>query len=240
MTKRDLSRAIVPTDLPRLAVGLTIAAGAVFGAVPAMAGQPAAAEAGQPVAAEAGKPAETAPQSKEQPKTVAAAYQKPLTADALLRVAESQVGVTENAAGGGTPFHSWYMSSRRAAETVARDGGSIRAYANAPWCAMFVSWVGEKAGARPSVGWDAYTVTYAKWFKANKRWGATPKPGAVVFFDWDGSRSISAIDHVGLVKKVNGDGTISTVEGNTGNGKVERRVRPTSQVAGYGYPVLQG
>ncbi|MFG3440992.1 CHAP domain-containing protein [Nonomuraea sp. NPDC047897] len=230
MTMRDLSRAIVPTDLPRLAVGLTIAAGAVFGAVPAMAGQPAVAESGQPAA----------PQAQEQPKTVAAAYHRPLTADALLKVAESQVGVTENAAGGGTPFHSWYMSSPRAAETVARDGGNIGAYANAPWCAMFVSWVGEKAGARPSVGWDAYTVTYAKWFKANNRWGSTPKPGAVVFFDWDGSRSITAIDHVGLVKKDNGDGTISTIEGNTGNGKVERRVRPTSQVAGYGYPVLQG
>jgi hypothetical protein len=33
-----------------------------------------------------------------------------------------------------------------------------------------------------------------------------------------------------------GDGTITTVEGNTGNGKVEQRIRPTSQVVGYGYP----
>ncbi|WP_240777869.1 hypothetical protein [Nonomuraea basaltis] len=31
-------------------------------------------------------------------------------------------------------------------------------------------------------------------------------------------------------------GTISTIEGNTGNGKVEERVRPKSQVVGYGYP----
>ncbi|MDF2706482.1 MAG: hypothetical protein K0R62_2134, partial [Nonomuraea muscovyensis] len=229
----DLSRAIVPANLPRFVIGLTVAAGAAFGAVPAM-------TIAQPAQAQVGMPADTAPQAQEQPRAAAAAYQKPLSADALLRVAESQVGVKENAAGGGTPFHSWYMSSQRAAETVARDGGNVRAYANAPWCAMFVSWVGEKAGARPSVGWDAYTVTYAKWFKANKRWGTTPKPGAVVFFDWDGSRNLSAIDHVGLVKKDNGDGTISTVEGNTGNGKVERRVRPVSQVAGYGYPVLQG
>jgi hypothetical protein len=58
----------------------------------------------------------------------------------------------------------------------------------------------------------------------------------VVFYDWNGAKTTSAIDHVGLVKKDNGDGTITTIEGNTGNGKVEERVRPTSQVVGYGYP----
>ncbi|MBB6345877.1 hypothetical protein FHU36_002386 [Nonomuraea muscovyensis] len=145
------------------------------------------------------------------------------------------IDVKENAAGGGTPFHSWYMSSQRAAETVTRDGGNVRAYANAPWCAMFVSWVGEKAGLRQTVGWDAYTVTWAKWFKANRRWGSTPKPGAVVYFSWNGG-GIDSIDHMGLVKKDNGDGTISTIEGNTGNGRVEQRVRPKSHVIGYGYP----
>ncbi|MCG5218716.1 CHAP domain-containing protein [Streptosporangium sp. KLBMP 9127] len=158
------------------------------------------------------------------------------SAAAVLRVAEQQVGVKENASGGGTPFHSWYMSSQRAKETTARDGGSVTSYANAPWCAMFVSWVGEKAGVRSSVGWDAYTVTYANWFKTNQRWGTDAKPGAVVFYDWGGAKDISAIDHVGLVKKDNGDGTISTIEGNTGNGKVEHRVRPKSDVVGYGYP----
>ncbi len=102
---------------------------------------------------------------------------------------------------------------------------------------MFVSWVGEQAGIRPTVGWDAYTVAWARWFKANKRWGQKPKPGAVVYYDWKGGKSIGGIDHMGIVKKVNRDGTITTIEGNTGNGRVERRVRPTSQVVGYGYPV---
>ncbi|WP_344844298.1 hypothetical protein [Nonomuraea dietziae] len=49
-------------------------------------------------------------------------------------------------------------------------------------------------GARPQVGWDAYTVAHAKWFKSNERWGTTPKPGAVVFFSWSGSKSISSIN----------------------------------------------
>ncbi|GAA3448143.1 CHAP domain-containing protein [Planomonospora venezuelensis] len=159
-----------------------------------------------------------------------------VSAEQLLKVAEAQVGVEENGDGGGTKFHAWYMGSPRVKETIARDGGSVNAYANAAWCDMFVSWVGEQTGLRPTVGWDAYTVAHADWFAANKRWGADAKPGAVVFFDWDGGKDTSGIDHVGFVKKDNGDGTITTIEGNTGNGKVEQRVRPKSQVAGYGYP----
>lgn len=160
-----------------------------------------------------------------------------VSAEQVLEIASQQIGVRENAQGGGTKFQSWYMSSPRAKETVARDGGTLRAYANAPWCAMFVSWVGEKAGIRPVMGWDAYTVTHAKWFKDNQHWGTTPTPGAVVYFDWAGGKSLWGIDHVGFVKKDNGDGTITTIEGNTGNGNVEQRIRPTSQVVGYGYPV---
>ncbi|MFD0660359.1 CHAP domain-containing protein [Thermocatellispora tengchongensis] len=158
----------------------------------------------------------------------------------VLDLALKQVGISENSLGGGTKFHQWYMSSQRARETVARDGGSIAGYANAPWCAMFVSWVGETLGVRPTVGWDAYTVTYAKWFAANQRWGSDPRPGAVVFFAWEGAKNLDAIDHVGFVVRDNGDGTIKTVEGNTGNGRVEVRTRPKSQVVGYGYPQYAG
>ncbi|MEU7829946.1 MULTISPECIES: CHAP domain-containing protein [unclassified Nonomuraea] len=162
--------------------------------------------------------------------------QRQVTADAVLKLAQQQVGTTENASGGGTRFHSWYMTSPRAQETLARDGGSLQAYANAPWCAMFVSWVGEQTGVRPTMGWDAYTVTWARWFKNNGRWGTLAKPGAVVYYAWGGDKSITSIDHMGLVKKDNRDGTITAIEGNTGNGKVEERVRPKSDVVGYGYP----
>ncbi|MER6826024.1 CHAP domain-containing protein [Streptosporangium sp. NPDC000563] len=161
-----------------------------------------------------------------------------VSAAQILDIASKQIGVRENAQGGGTKFQSWYVSSPRAKETMARDGGkSVYEYANAPWCAMFVSWVGETAGIRPTMGWDAYTVAHAKWFKNNGHWGTVPTPGAVVYFDWAGGKSIEGIDHVGFVKKDNGNGTITTIEGNTGNGAVEERVRPVSQVVGYGYPV---
>lgn len=159
-----------------------------------------------------------------------------VTAAQVLALAREQIGIKENARGGGTKFQEWYANSQRAQETIARDGGHPAAYLNAPWCAMFVSWVGEQTGARPQVGWDAYTVTHARWFQNNGRWGTLAKPGAVVFFAWNGSKSLGSIQHVGFVVKDNRDGTISTIEGNTGNGLVEERIRPKSQVVGYGYP----
>ncbi|MEU8248418.1 CHAP domain-containing protein [Nonomuraea sp. NPDC048916] len=201
----------------RAALGVTLAATAVFGAV-----APAAADSHQ----HAGSATET------QAETSAVS----VTAEQVLALARAQIGTSENAYGGGTKFQKWYAASQRAAETIARDGGNRAAYLNAAWCAMFVSWVGENAGARSQIGWDAYTVTHAQWFADNGRWGTTPKPGAVVFFAWNGGKSLSSIDHVGFVVKDNGNGTLTTIEGNTGNGKVEERVRPTWQVVGYGYP----
>lgn len=216
MTKTVILRALTPANSLRLVMGATVAAGTLLTGMPAFAADH---------------------ESDRSEGVQSSTQQRPgqVTADAVLQIAESQVGVTENAAGGGTPFHEWYMSSQRAQETVARDGGNVRAYANAPWCAMFVSWVGEKAGARLTVGWDAYTVTWAKWFQDNGRWGTKPKPGAVVYFSWDG-KTVNSIDHMGLVKQDNRNGTITTIEGNTGNGKVEERIRPKSDVVGYGYP----
>ncbi|MER5628332.1 CHAP domain-containing protein [Streptosporangium sp. NPDC002544] len=217
MSNYRFPRSLMNAGLPRLTVAATVALGTLLAGGPAFA---------------AGHH-ETRADSQS-----GTSSQKllPGSAQMLLQIAEKQIGVTENASGGGTPFHDWYMSSPRAKETVARDGGNVRAYANAPWCAMFVSWVGEKAGLRSTVGWDAYTVTWANWFKDNGRWGTVAKPGSVVYFAWGANKTIGGIDHMGVVKKDNGDGTITTIEGNTGNGKVEQRVRPKSDVVGYGYP----
>ncbi|NUR86721.1 MAG: CHAP domain-containing protein [Nonomuraea sp.] len=229
MAKHRLTRA-PKINYARAAIGLTVVASA-FGAhtaanadtTPSIEKQ---AQANVKQAALAA-PAKPAPHN---------ALPKRVTAAQVLSLATQQVGVREDSAGGGTKFQKWYMNSQRAGETVKRDGGNRQMYLNAAWCSMFVSWVGEELGVRPTVGWDAYTVTHAKWFKNNKRWGTTAKPGSVVFFSWNGSKSLDAIQHVGFVIKDNGNGTIKTVEGNTGNGEVEERTRPKSQVVGYGYP----
>jgi surface antigen len=157
----------------------------------------------------------------------------PSAAEAL-KLAESQVGVSEDASGGGTKFQKWFVSSPWAVRGVQRDGGKVSDYANANWCDMFVSWVGAQLGVK-GMGADAFTRTHAQYFQAQGRWGETPKPGAVVFFAWNGGKSVDDIDHVGMVVKDNGDGTIQTVEGNTDNA-VKIRNRDVSTVVGYGYP----
>ena len=187
-----------------------------------------------PVHPQVGHPA---PQVPAPGKGVAAVNAKghwmPTATDAL-HLALAQVGVTEDASGGGTKFQKWFVSSPWAERGVQRDGGTIADYANANWCDMFVSWIGSQLGVQ-GMGADAFTRTHAQWFKDQGHWGHTPTPGAVVFFSWSDPSSIDAIDHVGLVVKDNHDGTIQTVEGNTDNA-VKVRTRDVSSVVGYGYP----
>lgn len=159
---------------------------------------------------------------------------RPVKASEAIALAKKQVGISEGK-GGQTKFHKWYVSTPHAKATAQRDGGfSVKAYNGAQWCDMFVSWVGAHTGVK-NMGWDAYTVQHATWFKKTGRWGKEAKPGSVVFFDWGKSKRIGAIDHVGIVVKDNGNGTVSTIEGNTEN-KVQKKVRDKSVIVGYGYP----
>ncbi|MCW2887443.1 MAG: hypothetical protein QOE54_2660 [Streptosporangiaceae bacterium] len=155
------------------------------------------------------------------------------TAGAVISLAEKQVGIKADQSGQ-TKFHQWFTSTPDAQHLARRDGGSVKDYNGAAWCDMFVSWVGAQAGVK-HMGRDAYTVAHAKWFQKTHRWGEKPTPGAVVFFAWNGGGT-DGIDHVGLVVKDNGNGTISTVEGNTTGDAVAKKIRPTSHVVGYGYP----
>lgn len=118
---------------------------------------------------------------------------------------------------------------------------------NWAWCDAAVTYWAYKAGVEKAVipggakGY-AYTVWHAQAFQRAKRWYTGTKanlkkaqPGDVVFFDWGGTDSISAIDHVGIVEKNLGDGRVQTIEGNTDN-KCLRRIRDASTVAGFGRP----
>jgi hypothetical protein len=144
------------------------------------------------------------------------------TAESVLKVARRELSQGEHPPGSNhNKYTVWYN------DHVDRIG-------DGPWCDMFVSWVADQAGASKAVGRFAYTPYHAGWFRDNGRWGQTPKVGAVAFFDWGGSHSISAIDHVGFVEAVRLDGSVVTLEGNTSD-LVMRRVR-RSGIAGYGYP----
>lgn len=86
----------------------------------------------------------------------------------------------------------------------------------APWCGSFVNWCGIQAGVKlPNT---VYTPGGAKAFIDKKAWEyaekATPQPGDIVYFDFPND-GVDRISHVGIVIKNNGDGTVTTVEGNT-------------------------
>lgn len=211
----------------------TVLAGAVGFALAAPSGESAAAQTTQ---RNAQAQVERAPSAiGQQPPGYAMPIRKVEPSEAV-QLALEQVGVREGP-DRETKYHRWFVSTPNARLTAKRDGGfSVDDYNGAEWCNMFISWLGAQLGVK-DMGWDAYTVQHARWFAKTGRWGHKAKPGAVVFFDWGESArgSISDIDHVGLVVKDNGDGTITTVEGNIDNA-VGKRVRSKSLVVGYGYP----
>ncbi|WP_220502628.1 CHAP domain-containing protein [Microbispora sp. H10885] len=124
-----------------------------------------------------------------------------------------------------TKFGEWY------ADNIAMDSD----FKAAPWCDMFVSWAANRAGVQDHVGEFALTTRHAKWFEQQGAWSRKPEPGAVVFFDWSGSKRIKDIDHVGIVEKVVG-GKVHTIEGNVDGVWLKRKVRDSSKIVGYGLP----
>lgn len=109
-----------------------------------------------------------------------------------------------------------------------------------PWCADFLAVVMRRAGVRiPSE--SAYTPTMAAGFQRAGRWTTRPQVGAVAFYRWRVGRTVR-IAHVGIVERVNRDGSIVAIEGNTDSaggrtgGRVMRQVR-RANIVGYGLPV---
>lgn len=147
------------------------------------------------------------------------------TASGMIAQARKSLGL-------GEPNHiqRWY----------AGRNGSAYNY-NFAWCDAAVAYWANGSGNLAVVGEFAYTVYHAQWFQARGRWHsgtAGIRPGDIVFFDWNRSRSVGAIDHVGLVERVDGR-EIITIEGNTGN-RCKRMVRDSTYIAGYGRPAYGG
>jgi hypothetical protein len=144
---------------------------------------------------------------------------------------ESMIAAMESILGMGEPnkIQSWYR---------ARNGAAYSG--NFAWCNAAITWAAVQSGNHAEVcfGTDyAYTVAHAARFQAKGQWHydiAGIRRGDIVFFDWDGSNSISRIDHVGIVTSVSGS-TVYTIEGNIGN-VCARKVRDESTIAGYGRP----
>lgn len=124
-----------------------------------------------------------------------------------------------------------------------------------PWCGYFVMWCANKAKIKiPNC---VYTPAGKAGFQGLGGWKSVattaPMPGDIVFFDFPGG---DKVDHVGIVLKDNGDGTVTTIEGNTSSekkpkgsqangGEVAERIRAykadnkrrlTVFIVGYGRP----
>ena len=137
---------------------------------------------------------------------------------AIVKVAQAQLGNV-----GGNKFWKWYGFS-----------------SHVHWCACFVSWCGDQCGYIKAGIIPKYAVcgTGANWFKERHRWanrGYAPKPGDIIFFDFDHD---GVMDHTGIVESCDGK-TVTTIEGNSGNAcRRQSYVRGSSQIAGYGVPAF--
>lgn len=137
-------------------------------------------------------------------------YKNPLgSVKRLIEVAKKEVGVVEGPKDNETKYGAFTGSNFNA------------------WCGSFVVWCFNRAGVALAGGnATVYTPNGAAAFKKAKAWSdaadADPRPGDVVYFDFPGD-GVDRISHVGIVIKNNGDGTVTTIEGNTAGKSGDQR-----------------
>lgn len=136
-----------------------------------------------------------------------------------LQLAQGEVGVTEQPPGSND-------SPRIAAYRQSTAGSGV-----GPWCAYFVSWAAQQAGAPLGEAGQGFGAVSSVWDWAQRTGRAIPassgppSPGDLVV--WNGT-------HVGIVESVDGDGKIHTIEGNSSN-MVTRRVHDATGDGATGY-----
>ena len=136
----------------------------------------------------------------------------------LIAVAQGEVGYSRWAdPEQGTKYGRWYANI---------TGSPYYGESGVPYCAMFVSWCLDRAGVACEGFPRAVAIDARDGF--NRMLSAEDaRGGDVIGFDWDSDHTG---DHVGIVTERTGDYvTISTIEGNTGNGEVRECVRHLSQ-----------
>ncbi len=149
------------------------------------------------------------------------------TSAAVLYVAQREVGFRASP-GNDTPYSAWYQ------QTYPLAGND---FDGENWCGMFLSWVWHQAGFGLQFAWVPSGVSAFKFYGL---FDGVPRPGDAVFYDWDAN---GQADHVGLVEAVHFDGTVQTIEGNTGSpvGVYRGLIGPSgdrafTDVLGYGHP----
>jgi hypothetical protein len=148
------------------------------------------------------------------------------TGQQIVQLATQEIGVHETGWNNGSRIHTYRTATEGAENTPG------------PWCAYFVSWLCQQAGTPigPEGKGFGYVPNIEAWGKQTGRYFASgdqrPQAGDIVIFDYghDGTA-----DHTGVVERVDGDGRVHTIEGNTSD-QVARRDYSPSQIAGYVRP----
>lgn len=115
------------------------------------------------------------------------------TAQAVLNVARSQIGVVE-------------------APINLQKYGAWYGWNGVSWCDQFVSWCAAQAGAGDIIPRSAYVPGRLSRAVASHLTVSTPQPGDLACFDWNRD---GLADHIGFVEKVLDTGHVQTIEGNT-------------------------
>lgn len=157
------------------------------------------------------------------------------TVSAVLAQARAWIGKNE---ADGT--HKSIIDVYNAHKPLAR-GYAVK-YTDA-WCATFVSAVAIKCGITDIIPTECGCGQMITLFKNLGEWNEsdsrTPKPGDIIFYDWDDTGAGDNTgwpDHVGIVESVSG-GNITVIEGNKNNAVARRTIAVNGRyIRGYGVP----
>jgi LysM repeat protein len=157
------------------------------------------------------------------------------TASALLAQARSWLGCRE-----ADGSHRKIIDTYNAHRPLAR-GYAVK-YTDA-WCATFVSACAIKTGMTdiipPECGCGEMVKLFQKLGKWDENDARVPRPGDIIFYDWNDSGTgddTGTPGHVGIVEGVSG-GMITVIEGNKGNAVRRRTIAVNSRyIRGYGVP----
>ena len=143
----------------------------------------------------------------------------------ILKVSLTQLGYTEGN-NNLTKFGQWYATVLDARKE------SSAGFANGAWCAMYTSWCANQAGIKENtIPYYALVADGVEKFKKmnlyKKASEYTPKPGDLVFFDWNVN---NYADHTGIVMMAE-DGMLYSIEGNTAANRLDGQSNPSSSTA---------
>lgn len=158
--------------------------------------------------------------------------------DKVVSIAKSLIGIKES-----DGSHRKIIDGYNSIKPL--PGGYKMQYTD-PWCATFVSYVAKEAGALDVIPANCGCPQMIEDFKKLGSWvesdSYTPKPGDIIFYDWQDNANYATTDntgvsdHVGIVEAVSGN-QFSVIEGNK-NDAVERRGMAINGkfIRGYGVP----